>query len=307
MLYYSDYSDIDVSVVIVNYNTKQLTINCIESIYGKTMNIKFEIIVSDNGSVDGSVETINQIYPSVKVIENKRNIGFGSANNRALSIARGKYVFYLNSDTILLNNAIKIFFTYMELDSSVGAVGCNLTNIDNNYVHSFGTFPDNRSLLLRSLKDICIVNLLSIVSIFGISSNIFLPDVKYQYYSGNVDYITGADLFVRNNIFARFDERFFLYYEETDLQLRLKINGYTRKIIDGPEIIHLQGGSDMQRDSFLKSFGSFSMIETYISRVKYLKKNKNKIIATVVKYILLLLNPSLFKIVKHRIKDMIYA
>ena len=104
----------DVSIIIVNYNTKKLIKNCINSIYKHTKDVDFEIIVSDNGSVDGSVEMIKSEFPNVILIENNANLGFGAANNRGLKIAKGKYIFYLNSDTVLLNNAVKYFFDYWE-------------------------------------------------------------------------------------------------------------------------------------------------------------------------------------------------
>lgn len=101
----------DVSIIIVNYNTKELTRNCLRSIFDQTKDVDFEVIVSDNGSTDGSIEMIRAEFPQVILIENNANLGFGAANNRGLKIARGKYVFYLNSDTVLLNNAVKLFLT----------------------------------------------------------------------------------------------------------------------------------------------------------------------------------------------------
>ena len=96
----------DVSIIIVNYNTCELTRNCLKSVFEQTKNIDFEVIVSDNGSKDGSVEMIKKEFPYVILIENNANLGFGAANNRGLKIAKGKYIFYLNCDTILLNNAV---------------------------------------------------------------------------------------------------------------------------------------------------------------------------------------------------------
>ena len=93
----------DVSVIIVNYNTKVLTFNCLSSVFEMVKDIQFEVIVSDNGSTDGSIEMIKENFPQVILIENGENLGFGAANNRALKIAKGKYIFYLNSDTVLLN------------------------------------------------------------------------------------------------------------------------------------------------------------------------------------------------------------
>ncbi|MGN0729950.1 glycosyltransferase [Treponema sp.] len=101
---------LDVSIIIVNYNTLELTKNCLKSIFEQTNGILFEVIVSDNGSTDGSIEMIKSEFPQVILIENNANLGFGAANNRGLKIEKGKYIFYLNSDTVLLNKAVKIFF-----------------------------------------------------------------------------------------------------------------------------------------------------------------------------------------------------
>src|SRR5574344_737129 len=121
----------DVSIIIVNYNTKELTRNCLTSIYEKTKDVNFEVFVRDNNSKDGSISMIKKEFPSVILLENNANIGFGAANNRALKQAKGKYVFYLNSDTVLLNNAVKLFFDYFENakdKENIGALGCNLVN-----------------------------------------------------------------------------------------------------------------------------------------------------------------------------------
>ena len=140
---------IDVSIIVVNYNTKELTRNCLKSVFERTDGISFEVIVSDNGSTDGSQEMIRAEFPEVVLIENDANIGFGAANNRALAVARGKYVFYLNSDTVLLNNAVKMFFDYWEnspAKESIGALGANLLDEDMNITHSWGRFPAFRAM-----------------------------------------------------------------------------------------------------------------------------------------------------------------
>ena len=104
----------DFSIIIVNYNTSKFFKNCLLSIYEHTKNIEFEVIVSDNGSTDGSIEMLKSTFPNVILLENNQNLGFGTANNKALKKANGKYILYLNSDTIILNNAIKLFYDYWE-------------------------------------------------------------------------------------------------------------------------------------------------------------------------------------------------
>ena len=127
-----------VSIIIVNYNTKDFLKNCLDSIYKHTTDIKYEIIVSDNGSTDGSLEMLSADYPKVRVVVNGKNLGFGAANNRALDVAKGKYIFYLNSDTLLLNNAVKLFYDYFEAheNENLGAIGANLLDETNCVIHS---------------------------------------------------------------------------------------------------------------------------------------------------------------------------
>ena len=143
-----------VSIIIVNYNTKQILCNCLNSIYSHTKDITFEVIVSDNGSTDGSINLIKSQFPQVILIENNANLGFGAANNRALDIAKGKYIFYLNSDTVLLNNACKIFYNYFEQyqNENIGAIGANLLDEENNVIHSYGSFGGYKKNLFQLYK-----------------------------------------------------------------------------------------------------------------------------------------------------------
>ena len=130
----------NVSIIIVNYNTKKLLSDCLKSIYEQTKDLEFEVIVSDNGSTDGSIEMLKSDFPQVILIENNANLGFGTANNRGLSVAKGKYIFYLNSDTILKNNAVKYFFDFWENSpepEKIGGLGANLLNSAGETIHSY--------------------------------------------------------------------------------------------------------------------------------------------------------------------------
>ena len=264
----------DVSIIIVNYNTRDLTFDCLRSIYEQTKDISFEVIVSDNGSTDGSIEMIAKEFPQAILIENNANIGFGSANNKGLYIAKGKYIFYLNSDTVLLNNAVKMFFDYWENSEDreqLGALGGVLLDHQHNTIHSGGIFPSYISICINQMKVMCFHLVKSLVSVFHlthlyqkIQRNISLhEDVAI----GDIDYVTGADLFMKNNDFARFDETFFLYYEETDLQYNIAKKGLSRRIISGPRIVHFT----RKLDRF--NISSFSTICSQNSAVYYVKKN----------------------------------
>jgi GT2 family glycosyltransferase len=266
----------NVSIIIVNYNTKDLLRDCLASIYEHAGEIAFEVIVSDNGSTDGSIEMIRAEFPRVIVIENNANLGFGAANNRGLDVASGKYVFYFNSDTVLLNNAAKIFYDFWDAHpapETLGALGCNLVDGENRLTHSYGPFPALGAAIRDAARN-CVY--LAIKTLFYI--------VRYDYRRlrhapcyceryGAVDYITGADLFVRNDENARFDERFFLYYEETDLEYRLVRAGLARLLIQGPMIRHTAGGSNAGGGEDFTRYRTFSVIQMYLSRVLYFRKN----------------------------------
>lgn len=232
----------DVSVIIVNYNTCILTRNCLQSIFEQSKDIDFEVIVSDNGSTDGSIEMIKNEFPQVFLIENNANLGFGKANNVGYKYAKGKYIFLLNSDTILLNNAIKIFFDVMQiLPSNIACVGCSLVNKQGDLIHSYGNYPTFWNELLRRpfafLKKFVKINQ-------GFDTSPYIP-INNECFI--VEYVTGADLFIRKNVIEQcglFDEDFFMYYEETEMQYRYRQNGYFSCITTKPQIQHLVGGSN---------------------------------------------------------------
>lgn len=280
----------DVSIIIVNYNTRDLTRNCLKSVFEQTKNINFEVIVSDNGSNDGSIEMIKQEFPQVLLIENNANLGFGAANNKGLKIAKGKYIFYLNSDTLLLNNAVKLFFDFWEQSieiNNIGALGSNLMNTKGEIIHSYGKFPRGWREVLLLAKKIIVINKYIIMKVFNQPNKHNSKQLFNSKYIGEVEYITGADLFVKNNALAFYDERYFLYYEETHLQWQMKKKGLKRLIIDGPEIIHLAGGSDTKvKDGRIDDYISFGAIQYDLSRIKFVKYNISKFTAIVLKCLL---------------------
>ncbi len=237
---------IDVSIIIVNYNTKQLLANCIQSIYGQTDKIYYEVIVVDNASSDGSEEYIRLQFPNVIWINSRENIGFGRANNLGVSQATGKYLFLLNSDTILKNNAILMFYQYMESYAKIdkiGAIGCWLLDNGDNLNFSCGEFPTPRSEFSYIWKKIVKRKPMALAT-------------------KDVDFITGADLFLPKDVFRKmggFDSNIFMYYEETDLQYRMTKSNLKRRIIMGPQIVHLEGGSFIKKGL---SFNRFMMSQT---------------------------------------------
>lgn len=223
----------DVSVIIVNYNTKKLTADCIQSIIDKTSGVDYEIILVDNGSSDGSKEEF-QDDRRIRYVYSDKNGGFGYGNNRGMEIARGKYLFLLNSDTILLNNAIKEFFEYSETHNQRCIYGCYLQGDDGSYRGSFHFFPK--------------------LTMCGLIKGLFCkPSYEPDFTDTEVECVCGADMFFPReaiNEAGSFDENIFLYGEESELQLRMRSFGYKRMLINSPQIIHLEGQS--MNESFSK-------------------------------------------------------
>ena len=291
----------EVSIIIVNYNTKELLKNCILSIINNTKNISYEIIVSDNNSDDGSIEMLESNFKDVIIIKNTKNLGFGKANNEALKYAKGKYIFYLNSDTILQNNSVKIFFDYFELkgDENLGAIGCNLRHNDNKVCFSYGNFGTSKGqikFLIKLLIETYYLTLLKFL--FNKNFPITTYFNHYSFFEGNVDYICGANLFLKNDKNALYDPYYFLYYEEVDLQFNFKMKNLDCRIINGPKIIHLEGGSEKKNKYKVLSLGDTSQIHLLLSSTYFYKKNFHSSISCIIMKILIMiiwLNPFIIK------------
>lgn len=230
----------DVTIIIVNYNTLELTNACVDSIAEKTSGINYEIILVDNASTDGSKEFFEN-DARIKYIYSTENLGFGRANNLGYKQSTGKYIFLLNSDTLLLNNAIKEFYDMMESHAdNIACMGCLLTDVNGKQIHSYGRFPTLMNTLIRRCLPFW-------KKIPHISAGFDYKNVKYfDNKCFIVEYVTGADLFIRRHVvekYGLFDPDFFMYYEETEMQFRYKKHGFYSCIINTPKIIHLEGGS----------------------------------------------------------------
>lgn len=233
----------DISVIIVNYNTREITANCIDSIFAQTSGLEFEVVLVDNASTDGSKEQFEKDNRIIYVYS-ETNLGFGRANNLGYTYSRGKYIFCLNSDTILLNNALLLFFDKMEsLTPEVGCMGTLLLDRQHQVMHSYGQFPT----LLSNIK-------------WRLGRPCEWKDPKWMQSSDSrffeVGYVTGADLFIRRDVIevcGFFDPDFFLYFEETEMQRRFQNRGYKAYIYTEPQIIHLEGGSAPKHTPIMKT------------------------------------------------------
>lgn len=257
---------IEVSIIIVNFNTKELLDKCIESIYSECNGNNYEIIVVDNNSDDDSIKMIIEKYPEVITVKNDKNYGFGKANNIGVRHSNGKYLLLLNSDTIVKNNIVDNFLSFYKknsLNSNIGCLGAWLYNIDNNITNSIGHFPSKRGVINDYINIIFKRNTI-------INPENLYRDEKYT----EVEYITGALLFFEKSIFLKFngfDEEFFMYYEETDLQYRMSIDSFKRIIINGPKVIHLEGQSPniSNRKRIIYTQSMYVFFKKRTSRLKF--------------------------------------
>jgi len=225
----------DVSIIIVNYKTPTLLKNCIASIFKQTVGVNFEIIVVDNDSNDGSGSLINQIFPSITFIQSGSNLGFGKANNIGIKKVTGRNIFFLNSDTVLINNAIKILSDYLDENVEVGVCGGNLFDENGVPTHSHLKISPGFFYELNQI-------------FFSFYSKFFLKNLHFNFEENPIEtsYVTGADMMVKKSIIdivGGFDPDFFLYYEETELQYRISKLGYKIMNVPQSKIIHLEGAS----------------------------------------------------------------
>lgn len=217
----------DVSVIIVNYNTKGLVSDCLDSIFSKTVGLDFEVIVVDNASTDGSRELF-QADGRIIYVCNETNLGFGRANNRGLGQASGRNVLFLNSDTLIRGNAVKTLSDYLDSHPEAGACGANLFTREGRPNQSYMPFrPGIRAELMR---------------FFELDPEVFNSSGRPK----RVGFISGADLMVRKAVLdevGAFDERFFLFFEETELCARINAAGYAIVSVPEAEIVHFGGAS----------------------------------------------------------------
>ncbi|MGD0046020.1 MAG: glycosyltransferase family 2 protein [Bryobacteraceae bacterium] len=231
------------SIVILCWNDLKVISECLRSIYSGTHSTQFEVIVSDNGSTDGSVEFMHEAFPRVRVIENGANLRFSKGNNVGIRASTGEYVLILNPDTIIHEGSLDRWLEFADRYPEAGGFGCRVLNPDGSYQGSGRPFPTIwrewlAALYLRPL---------------GHVSDIFTSD-RYVRWKGEteraIDWQSGCCLLVRAELLKRiggFDERFYYYYEDLDLCHRIWDAGYP--IVYTPEatITHLGGQSTTER------------------------------------------------------------
>lgn len=245
----------DISIIIVNWNTKQLLLDCLTSIYSTIRSVSFEVIVSDNGSRDGSCEAVAAAFPSVRLIENGRNLGFARANNAALGTMTGRYALLLNSDTVLLENAVDHLIAFMESHPGAGMCGPQLLYGDGSLQQSIGDFPQ----ILTDFTSRTVFRLYSCLRLEAVKP---VPHVALRESTSIVDYIMGSCMLARKSAIdevGMLDEDYFFFYEEIDWCFRMHQAGWKVYHVPETRIIHL---SEQSR----KHINIRARIETWNSR-----------------------------------------
>jgi hypothetical protein len=252
------------SVIITSYNCKDILKRCLDSLLRELREISHEIIVVDNNSQDGTVEEVKNLYPDVRVFANSRNVGFAGANNKAIAESKGDYLLFLNPDVIVSSGAVKELIRFIESEPVAGLISGKLVNPDGTLQYSLRNFP---SVVNQIFECFFLHRLFP-----SLSPRLGEVIYKRDFYEEiqEVDWVSGAVMLVCRNALEDvgcFDERYFLYSEETDLCLRLRKSGW--KVYYYPKAVFTHLGSTTKLNSQLFAYW-------LDSRLKYYKKNFSK-------------------------------
>jgi len=266
-LYLKDYDMI--TIIIVTYNSEKFIRNCIDSIQKKTKRTDYEIVVVDNNSRDNTAEIIYKEFKNVRLIRNRKNVGFAVANNIAIERSKGDLIMLLNPDTVLENDAIGVLSDFLSKNTDVGCAGSKLLYFDGTLQLSCRRFPNfinvffgRRSILRHMFPR------------NPVSRKFMLENMDYNC-TQDVDWVMGAAMMMRRDMIeavGSFDEQYFLFVEDTDLCYRIRESG--KKVMYVPESVirHYHGAS-------VKEGFSRSQLQHNIGMYKFFKKysiQKNK-------------------------------
>lgn len=258
------------SIVIVSWNVKKVLVDCLGSVEENPASEPFEVVLVDNASSDGTVETIRNKFPNVIVIANSQNLGFAAANNQGIEKSQGEYILLLNPDTMVHSDSLDVLIEFMEENEDVGICGPQLLNQDGTIQSSARCFPTFRGALYRHTA-------LRFLHIFREEYKKWLMKGFDHKSQRDVDQIMGAAFLLRtaaiDNVGAM-DETFFMYYEEVDLCCRMKQAGWRVVFMPEAVITHLGGQSSGQIPVKKQMMAITSLL-------KFFRKHRGKFITAV--------------------------
>jgi N-acetylglucosaminyl-diphospho-decaprenol L-rhamnosyltransferase len=250
---------LDLSIIILNWNTRDLLADCLTSIVETTEGLPLEVIVVDNASTDGSPEMMRERFPRAQLVANQANVGFARGNNQGVELSRGRYLMLLNSDACLLPGAAQALLTLAEAQPSAGVVGAQLLNADGSFQASHSRFPTQwqEFLILSGLGRM----------LYGR----WYPSHGPEEDKGpqRVDYVEGACLLVRHEAFdgaGGLDEGYFMYAEEVDWCYAMRARAWEVWYQPAARVVHLGGGSSQTRRPEREG-------DLYRSRVRFFRKH----------------------------------
>jgi GT2 family glycosyltransferase len=264
---------IDLSIIIANWNTRDLLVECLASLYANGSAVPSEVFVVDNASDDGSAAMVKEEFPQVQLIINTENVGFARANNQVINNTSSKYLLLLNSDTVVLPGAIDRLVEFMDNTPLAGAAGAKPLSPDGSMQEWYGRFPSVFSEVLGSLfwSRLWRPNALG-PRILGFP---LARDKPFE-----VDRVTASCLIVRRETIetvGALDERFFMYSEEVDWYLRMKRAGWKVFCCPGAQIIHHWGGSAQQCGADMTS-------QLYRSKRLFFRKHQGRLAESALRY-----------------------
>lgn len=256
--------EIDVSVVVVSWNTRDILRGCLRSIFEQTREVSFEVFVVDNNSHDGSAEMVRAEFPTIKLIANAENRGFAAGCNQGMREASGRYTLLLNPDTIVLDDAISRCVEYADLHADVGVVGCQVLEDENRIQRTGFSFPSPLNMFF---------GLSGLSRMFPRSRLFGRPQLSWwdRTSEQEVDVVAGMFMLVRREAIVKvglMDEAYFVYAEEADWCYRFAKAGWKRVFTPCARIIHLEGGDKSTSQVSIKMF-----VQLQKSLMIYYRKN----------------------------------
>jgi GT2 family glycosyltransferase len=245
----------DLSAIIVSWNVRELLKDCLRSLYNSIDGLAFEICVVDNASSDGSADMVRKESPDVRLIANSDNVGFGRANNQALQMCHGRYILFLNPDTLVPEESIEEMVRFLDRHPGVGMVGPELVDGRNRLLFNWSR------LSFRGVAEFIVEGLASTMSR---ARPVILFSQPYA-----VKWLTGACWLVRRDVIEEtgpFDENLFMYGEEPDFCYRVRKAGWEIHFLRHVRIVHYKGQSAKQVGSSLPRFLA-SMV--YVTRKRF--------------------------------------
>jgi len=267
----------NLSIVIVTWNSEEFIRNCLDSIFLSQGNFTSEVIVVDNGSSDETAKIVEQLYPQVNLIQNKKNLGYAKANNQGIEKAKGEYILLLNPDTQVLEDSLSLMCEFMEENPEIGALGPKLLNPDKSVQLSCREFPTFSTLIWEFSG---LSRLFPRSRVFGRWRMGYFNFDKQR----ETDQPMGSCLMLRRATLedvGAFDENFVMFFNDVDLCFRIKKGGWRIYFYPEAKVIHHKGASTRKVKAKM-------IWLSHLAFYKFFKKHKTGLVNRLLLFLLLI-------------------